>query len=95
MTFGRTAYSMTACLVTPLALLLGGCASSGGVSAAESDRASEETAMRCPAGFTMVCETRTVGRIRFGRMGKENLDSCSCEPENFGAGRSQQPALPQ
>lgn len=95
MKFGRMAYSMVACVATVLALLVGGCAASGGASAAESDRASEETALRCPAGFTMVCETRKVGRIRFGRMGKENLDSCSCEPENFGAGRSQQPALPQ
>ena len=33
----------------------------------------------CPSGYVLSCESKKVGRIRFGRMGNENLDSCACE----------------
>jgi len=87
---GRTKYSMTAGVATVLMLLLGGCASN-----AEKDVMSDEPTapkIRCPAGYTMVCEAKKVGRIRFGRMGKDNLDSCGCEPEN--TGRPASPVIP-
>ncbi len=92
---GRTKFSMTACVATVLILLLGGCASNAEKDVAGDDHTARAPAVRCPAGYTMVCEAKKVGRIRFGRMGNENLDSCSCEPENFSSGRSQQRALPQ
>ncbi len=92
---GRTKLSMTACTATVLILLLGGCASNAEIDVAGDNHTAREPTVRCPAGYTMVCEAKKVGRIRFGRMGNENLDSCSCEPENFSSGRSQQPALPQ
>ena len=86
----RTKYSMTACVATTLMLLLGGCASN-----AEKDVITEEQTARearCPAGYTKVCEAKKVGRIRFGRIGKDNLDSCACEPEN--TGRPARPVIP-
>jgi hypothetical protein len=92
---GHTKLSMTTCVATVLILLLGGCASNAEVDVAGDNHTAREPTVRCPSGYTMVCEAKRVGRIRFGRMGNENLDSCSCEPENFSIGRSQQPALPQ
>jgi hypothetical protein len=92
---GRTKLSMTACVTILFILLQGGCASNAAKDVAGDDHAARVPAVRCPAGYTMVCEAKKVGRIRFGRMGNDNLDSCSCEPENFSGGRSQQPALPQ
>jgi hypothetical protein len=85
--------SITACVATVLILLLGACASS-----AQKQPLGEEQAVRtirCPSGYTMVCEAKKVGRIRFGTIGKQNMESCACEPENFASGRTQQPALPQ
>ena len=95
MSCGRTNYSMTVCMTTVLLFLLGGCASNAGSGVSSVDQTTRAPAFRCPAGYTMVCEAKKVGRIRFGRMGKDELDSCTCEPENFSAGRSQQSALPQ
>jgi hypothetical protein len=91
----RTNYAMAGCVVTVLLFLLGGCASNAETGISGNDQTARAPAIRCPAGYTMVCEAKKVGRIRFGRMGKDNLDSCSCEPESFSSGRSQQPALPQ
>lgn len=95
MNCGCKPHVTTVCAAIVLTFLLGGCASNAGTSAVDDDRAARATATRCPVGFTMVCETKKVGRIQFGRMGKDNLESCSCEPESFSAGRSQQPALPR
>ena len=44
----------------------------------------EETTVRtsapkCPSGYVLQCESKKVGRIRFGRIGNQNLDSCACE----------------
>ncbi len=36
---------------------------------------------RCGAGYTLTCEASKTGRIRFGRMKRDDLESCSCEPE--------------
>ena len=83
------------CAAMVLIFLLGGCAANSTTNTLNDDRAAESKPVRCPVGFTMVCEAKKVGRIRFGRMGNDGLESCSCEPENIAAGRSQQPALPQ
>lgn len=34
---------------------------------------------KCPAGYVLQCESKKVGRIRFGRIGPQNLESCACE----------------
>jgi hypothetical protein len=73
---------MTACVTILFILLQGGCASNAAKDVAGDDHAARVPAVRCPAGYTMVCEAKKVGRIRFGRMGNDNLDSCSCEPES-------------
>jgi hypothetical protein len=88
----RTNYSMTACVATVLLLMLEGCASSAEKDEIPEDPTAQATTIRCPAGYTMICEAKKVGRIRFGTMGKENLDSCACEPEN--TGRPASPVIP-
>jgi hypothetical protein len=54
-------------------LLLEGCASGGG----GSPRMTGQAALRCPAGYTVTCEVRKIGRIHHGSFGK-NYDSCAC-----------------
>jgi hypothetical protein len=84
-------YLVMTCVITAMLLLLEGCSSN-----AERDEVIEDETVaaeiRCPAGYTKVCEAKKVGRIRFGRIGKENIDSCACEPEN--TGRPAQPVIP-
>ena len=47
---------------------------------AEYSRATAKTSRyQCPAGYVLRCETRRVGRIRFSSIGKDNIESCSCE----------------
>lgn len=79
------------CVMIAVMLLLEGCATS-----AEQDEITEEPTVaaeiRCPAGYTKVCEAKKVGRIRFGRIGSGNIDSCACEPES--TGRPAQPVIP-
>jgi hypothetical protein len=82
-------YLMTTCLATALMLLLQGCASNDDIA---DDPYARGEAIRCPAGYTMICEAKKVGRIRFGTMGKENLESCACEPEY--TGRPARPVIP-
>jgi len=86
---------MTAGVATVLVLLLGGCASNAETDVFGDDQTASAPTIRCPAGYTMVCEAKKVGRIRFGTMGKENLDACACEPEHIAAGRTQSPIIPQ
>ena len=88
----RTKYSMTAGVATVLTVLLGGCASNADKDEIPEDPTAQATTIRCPAGYTMICEAKKVGRIRFGTLGKENLDSCACEPEN--TGRPASPVIP-
>jgi len=33
----------------------------------------------CPTGYVLQCEGARTGRIRFGRIGPKNLESCACE----------------
>ena len=73
--------SITASVATALMLLLGGCASNAEKDVITEDETAQAQQIRCPAGYTMICEAKKVGRIRFGRLGKDNLDSCACEPE--------------
>ena len=72
-----------------IAICLAGCASNevaeeqGAVNAGPSKEYSTATAKtdryNCPAGYVLRCETRRVGRIRFNSIGKDNIESCSCE----------------
>ena len=80
---------MKTCLATALMLLLQACAPSDEL---PDDSNARAKALRCPAGYTMICEAKKVGRIRFGTLGKENLDSCGCEPEN--TNRPATPVIP-
>ena len=91
----RMATKLISCLAGVVILILGGCASTSNLDDAAAGPDVRERSVRCPAGHMMVCDAKKVGRIRFGRMGNENLESCSCERDNYGAGRTQQPALPQ
>ena len=74
-------------------LLLGGCASNAEKDVAGADQTARAPTVRCPAGYMMVCEAKRVGRIKFGTIGKEDLDSCACEPE-YGSGRPAAPVIP-
>ncbi len=89
----RTKYPMTACIATVLMLLLGGCASNAEKDMSGDDRTAQAPKVRCPAGYTMICETKKTGRITFGTIGKEDLESCACEPE-YGSGRPAAPVIP-
>ena len=91
---GRTNYSMIAGVATVLVLLLGGCASNAETDVFGDDQTASAPTIRCPSGYTMICEARKVGRIRFGTMGKENIESCACEPEH-GSGRPARPVIPR
>ncbi len=91
---GRTNYSMTAGVATVLVLLLGGCASNAETDVFGDRQSASAPTIRCPAGYTMICEARKVGRIRFGTMGKKNLESCGCQPEHTGTGRPLAPVIP-
>jgi len=73
-----------------LFIILGACASNAEKEASEIDKIpsgnfEEQTAKvatpRCSAGYTLTCEAARTGRIRFGRMKRDDLQSCSCEPE--------------
>ena len=67
----RTAIAL---LAAPLAMLfLQGCASGGGGSLG----ATGQVGLRCPAGYTVTCEVKRIGRIHHGSFGK-NYDSCAC-----------------
>ena len=88
----RTKYSMTAGVATVLMLLLGGCASNAEKDEIPEDPTAQATTIRCPAGYMMICEAKKTGRIRFGRLGRDNLDSCACEPES--SGRPAGPVIP-
>ena len=88
----RTKYSMTACVATALMVWLAGCASNAEKDVMTEDQTAQAQEIRCPAGYMKVCEAKKVGRIRFGRIGKDNIDSCACEPEN--TGRPANPVIP-
>jgi len=63
------------------AIFIAGCASSPEVrepSPEYEDSTAKTPTYKCPSGYVLSCESKKVGRIRFGRMGNKNLDSCSC-----------------
>ena len=64
-------------------LFVGGCASdSEEISgpSVEYENSTVKTQMpKCPSGYVLQCETQRVGRIRFSSVGKDKIDSCSCE----------------
>jgi hypothetical protein len=85
-------YRITTCVTIVMMLLLDGCASSLEKDVVTEDRTVAAEEIRCPAGYTKVCEAKKVGRIRFGRIGNDNLDSCACEPQD--TGRPAKPVIP-
>jgi len=92
---GRTINSIKACGATILLFGLGACASNSETVASGDDWDDESgPAIRCGAGYTLVCEAKRTGRIRFGRLGKDNLDSCACQPEYGSSGRPAHPVIP-
>jgi len=89
--------SFTICMATVSLFLLDGCATGTGTgtgTGTAGNSPSTTAAKRCPAGFSMVCEAKKSGRIRFGTLGKNNLESCGCEPE-YDASRPQRRVIPQ
>ena len=67
-----------------LSFALGACASDPDKppSPAYEEATAQSEDFRCPSGYQMVCEAKKTGRIRFGKMGGKNLDSCSCVVES-------------
>lgn len=64
------------------AVIATGCASEqklSGPSPTYEDSTVKTLAPKCPTGYVLQCETAKTGRIRFGRIGPQNLESCSCE----------------
>lgn len=66
-----------------LSFVLGACASNPDKppSPAYEEATASSESIRCPVGQVLTCEAKRTGRIRFGKMGGKNLDSCSCEME--------------
>jgi hypothetical protein len=67
-----------------LVLLLGACASDPNkIPTGNFEKATAKSeGIRCPSGYVLTCEAKRTGRIRFGKMGGDNLESCSCEVES-------------
>lgn len=68
-------------------VLLAACASNETEATASASYESEEdspfertSAPRCDSGYTLQCEARSVGRIRFSSFKKKDLDKCGCVP---------------
>lgn len=57
-------------------LVLGGCAGTGAAGGGM-EPASNRAGLQCPAGYTVTCEVRKIGRIHHGSFGRD-YDSCSC-----------------
>lgn len=77
-------------------LLLAGCASNEEIvgPSAEYEQATAKTrSYRCQSGYVLQCETTRVGRIRFTSIGKQNIESCSCEPNNLPSSQSPLPGI--
>lgn len=76
------------------AVLMVGCASNDEqprATGAYEEATAKTPTLKCQSGYVLSCEARKVGRIRFGRMGNNNLDSCSCE---YFQGMPEQSPLP-
>ncbi len=87
---------LTATMALPLVLtslvILGGCAAAdptGGLLGEPNDELIVDRFARepkCPAGETLVCQTRAPGRIsdgRYGYRGNREQDDCFCVPDRF------------
>ncbi len=69
----------------PLALvaLLAACAQQPERTSAGPELASRAS-LKCPAGQTMICEARSIGRIRHGTFARAN-DRCACVRQDLPA----------
>lgn len=66
-------------LAAALTIAASGCAQQSQQRAA---RDAERITFRCPAGQTLHCETRRIGRIRHGTFGASN-ENCACIPDGM------------
>lgn len=70
--------NVTYCLTSCLALvLLAACAQQPQQQASSGSLEGRRGGLKCPAGMTMMCETRRIGRIRHGTFARSN-DYCAC-----------------
>ena len=84
----RLSSSRCLCLAAFAAcLLLTACASNKTESDTSALNEGEEVspferteAPRCDSGYTLQCEARSVGRIRFSSFKKKDLEKCGCVP---------------
>jgi len=78
----KTCYSVVTIAIT---MLVAGCATNAGPvgPSAVYEGATEKTvAFQCRSGYILACESKRTGRIKFGRIGNKNLDSCACLPDS-------------
>jgi len=68
----RTRLALSPVVAAVALILMAGCASNS-----QPEQVSNAVGMKCPAGHTLTCETRTTGRIHHGSFGKDN-DRCAC-----------------
>ena len=83
-------------LAVTTVLLLVGCASNEetiGPSTEYEQATAKTRSYRCQSGYVLQCETTRVGRIRFTSIGKQNIESCSCEPHNLPSSQSPLPGI--
>lgn len=69
-------------MVTALVLFLAGCSSNEEntlPSTEYEDAVAKTPRYNCPSGYVLRCESKRVGRIRFSSIGKDQIESCSCE----------------
>jgi len=69
-------------MVIASAFLLAGCSGNEEKilpSTEYEDAVARTPTYKCPSGYVLTCESKRVGRIRFSSIGKDNVESCSCE----------------
>ncbi len=64
-------------------ILLSACASNSEMRPTGNFEAmtAKSPAYKCQSGYVLTCETKNVGRIRFNRIGQDNIEYCACEVE--------------
>jgi len=78
---------MNACfsvVTIAIVMLVAGCATKTdtvGPSVVYEEATEKTVAFECRSGYVLSCEAKRTGRIKFGRIGNKNLDSCQCQRE--------------
>ena len=68
-----------ACRILALAAIL--VAISGCAPQEPRYRTEQRASLKCPAGHTLTCEAKKIGRIRHGTFARDN-DRCGCVPDS-------------